>query len=123
MSSNGLGANGLVKGLVRGFNNGVVALMRVPVLGERLRGSMAEISYVGRRSGKTFRTPIAYRRTGEDVVIGVAMPDKKSWWRNFLGEGAPITLHLSGGDRTGHAVTTRDENGAVTVNVHLDQPA
>ncbi|MFF3572320.1 hypothetical protein [Nocardia jiangxiensis] len=123
MSSTGLGANGLVKGLVRGFNNGMVALMRLPVLGERMSGSMVEISYVGRRSGKTFRTPIAYQRTGDDIVIGVAMPDKKSWWRNFLGEGAPITLHLREGDRTGHAVTTRDEKGAVTVNVRLDQPA
>lgn len=123
MSSNGPAWNGLVKVLIRGFNNGMVALMRLPVLGERMSGSMAEISYVGRRSGKTFRTPIAYRRTGDDIEIGVAMPDKKSWWRNFLGEGGPITVHLRDGDRTGRAVTTRDEKGTVTVNVHLDQPA
>ncbi|MQY17693.1 PNPOx family protein [Nocardia macrotermitis] len=123
MSSTGLGGNGLLKGLVRGFNNGMVALMRLPVLGERMSGTMAEISYVGRRSGKTFRTPIAYRRDGDDIVIGVAMPDKKSWWRNFLGEGAPLTIHLREGDRTGHAVASRDEKGAVTVTVRFDQLA
>jgi hypothetical protein len=123
MSSNGLASNGLLKTLVRGFNSGMVALLRIPVLGERMSNTMAEISYVGRRSGKTFRTPIAYRRTGDDVVIAVAMPDMKTWWRNFLGAGAPLTLHLRGGDRTGHAVATRDDSGAVTVTVHLDQPA
>ena len=118
-----MSSNGLAKTLVQGFNSGMVALMRSSLLGERIGGSMVEISYVGRRSGKSFRTPVAYRRTGEDIVIGVAMPDKKSWWRNFLGEGAPITLHLRDGDRTGHAVTTRDEKGTVTVNVRLDQPS
>jgi hypothetical protein len=48
-------------------------------------------------------------------------PDAKSWWRNFLGEGGPITLlRLDGVDRTGHAVADRDEKGRVTVTVQLD---
>jgi hypothetical protein len=48
-------------------------------------------------------------------------PDNKTWWRNFLGEGGPITLlKLDGADRTGHAVTERDENGRVKVTVELD---
>jgi hypothetical protein len=109
--------------LVRGFNGGVLALMKSGVLGGRMGGSFVEISYVGRRSGKTFSTPVNYRRSGEDIVIGVAMPDKKSWWRNFLGEGAAITLRLHGGDRTGHAVATRDDKGRVTVKVRLDPAA
>jgi len=103
--------------LVRGFNGGVLALMKSGVLG----GSFVEISYVGRRSGKKFSTPVNYRRSGQDIVIGVAMADKKSWWRNFLGEGGPITLHLNGVDRSGHAVATRDVRGRVTVKVRLDQ--
>jgi hypothetical protein len=48
-------------------------------------------------------------------------PDAKSWWRNFLGEGGPITLlRLDGADRTGHAVADRDEKGRVTVTIQLD---
>ena len=50
---------------------------------------MINIRYVGRRSGKTFETPVGYRRSGDSVIIGVMSPDKKTWWRNFLGDGAP----------------------------------
>ncbi|MBB5911349.1 hypothetical protein BJY24_000216 [Nocardia transvalensis] len=106
--------------VVRGFNAGVVALTRVPVLGPLMGKSFVRISYVGRKSGKTFSTPVNYRRSGDEYVIGVALPDRKSWWRNFLGAGGPITLHLAEGDRTGHASAVRDERGRVTVRVRLD---
>ena len=53
---------------------------------------MINIRYVGRRSGKTIETPVGYRRSGEKIVINVMSPDNKTWWRNFLGDGGPITL-------------------------------
>ena len=77
------------------------------------------ITYVGRRSGRSFSTPVAYKRAGNTVTIGVQMPDAKSWWRNFL-DGGPITLQLDGVQRTGHAVSRRDDRGRVTVAVQLD---
>ncbi len=46
-------------------------------------------------------------------------PVPKTWWRNFLGSGGPITLRLNGTDQTGHAVATRDDHGRVTVTVKL----
>jgi hypothetical protein len=106
--------------VVRGFNAGVMALTKVPWLGPRIGSGLTEISYVGRRSGRTITTPVSFARRGEDIVIGVAMPDKKTWWRNFLGEGAPISLGLDGVQRTGHAVAHRDENGRVEVRVRLN---
>lgn len=115
-------SNSVLGRVVRGFNAGVVALTEAPVVGPLLGKSFVTITYVGRKSGKTFSTPVNYRRSGDEYVIGVAMPDKKSWWRNFLGEGGPITLHLDGADRHGHAVTSRDERGRVTVRVRLDEP-
>lgn len=103
------------------FNSALLALRGVPILGPRLEGSLVEISWVGRTSGKTFSTPVSYRRTGDRVVIGVMAPDQKKWWRNFQGDGGPITLKdLDGRDRTGHAVSTRDDAGKVTVKVALD---
>jgi hypothetical protein len=45
---------GFGRSLVRGLNGGVLALMKSGVLG----GSFVEISYVGRRSGKKFSTPV-----------------------------------------------------------------
>ncbi|MCW2593956.1 MAG: hypothetical protein JWQ86_6383 [Mycobacterium sp.] len=95
--------------------------MNVPVLGQLVRRGMVVIRYTGRKSGKSFELPVGYRRTGDQLVIGVSMPDKKSWWRNFLGEGGTITfVGLDGRDRTGHAVANRDERGGVSVTAKLD---
>ncbi|MGY0501720.1 nitroreductase/quinone reductase family protein [Nocardia sp. FBN12] len=105
---------------LRGMNAGVVALTEAPVIGKVLGKSFAQISYVGRRSGRTFTTPVNYRRSGEEYVIGAAMPDKKKWWRNFLGEGGPVTLRIDGVDHVGHAVAHRDQRGRVAVRVKLD---
>ncbi|MEU2037012.1 nitroreductase/quinone reductase family protein [Nocardia niwae] len=115
-----MGSKSVAGRAVGAVNAGVVALLGAPVLGKLLGKGFVEITYVGRRSGKTFSTPVNYRRKGDQLVIGVAMPDKKTWWRNFLGEGGPITLHLPGADRRGHAVAHRDERGRVFVNVRLD---
>jgi len=106
---------------VRAVNGLAVTLTTAPVVGGLIRRRIIEIRYVGRKSGKTFELPVGYRRSGDVVTIGVSMPDKKNWWRNFLGEGAPITLiGLDGADRTAHAVATRDANGGVSVAVRLD---
>jgi hypothetical protein len=101
------------------FNAVAAKLIDVPLLGNVVRRNLVMISYIGRRSGKTFTTPVNYRRVGDEVVIRVALSGAKNWWRNFLG-GGPITLRLNGTDRTGHAVATHDDQGRVTVTVKLD---
>jgi len=106
--------------LIGPMNKLFVALIDAPVIGSVVRRAMINIRYVGRRSNKTFETPIGYRRTSDGIVINVMSPDNKTWWRNFLGDGAPITLlKFDGHDRTGHAVANRDANGRVTVAVKL----
>ncbi|MFF2551538.1 hypothetical protein ACFVUS_11095 [Nocardia sp. NPDC058058] len=109
--------------ITRSVNGAVVALTGMPVIGGLMRRGFVEVTYVGRRSGKTFSTPVFYSRKGETITIGVAMPDNKKWWRNFLGEGGPISLHLDGIDRGGYATARRDEKGRVSVRVLLDQPS
>jgi hypothetical protein len=102
--------------------NGIaVALLNLPVLGRIVGRGLVKIRYVGRRSGKTVELPVGYRRSGDDIIIiGVAAPDAKTWWRNFLGDGAPITLlGLDGRDRIAHAVANRDAQGRVAVTVTL----
>jgi hypothetical protein len=104
------------------FNAPVVALTTSPRWGRFLGRTFAMVTYTGRKSGRAISLPVGYRRTGDNVVIIVSMPDAKTWWRNFLGEGAPLTITLDGRDRTGHAVARRDDAGRVTVNMRLDQP-
>lgn len=96
-----------------GQTNRVVApLLRTPVVGGLLRRSMTELTYTGRRSGRTYRLIVAYRRRGPDeIVVGVAMADRKSWWRNFYPEPGPILVHLDGLARPGTAVATRTAAG------------
>ena len=106
--------------VVRIVNDAAVFLINAPVVGRLIGRGLVVIRYVGRRSGKTFELPVGYRRSGRNLVIGVTAPDAKNWWRNFLGEGGPITLvNLDGEDRNGHAVANRDARGRVSVTVGL----
>lgn len=108
--------------LMRGaplFNAPVAALANSPRFGRFVNGNIAMVTYTGRRSGRTFSIPVSYRRSGDDVIIGVGMPDAKTWWRNFVDDGAPLTLRINDEDCVGHGVATRDEKGGVSVRVRL----
>ena len=102
------------------LNTPVAAIATSPRFGVGLQRSVTVITYTGRRTGRRFTIPVAYRRNGDSIDIAANMPDAKTWWRNFLGDGAPMTVRLDGAERTGHAVAHRDADGKVTVNVRLD---
>ncbi|GAA3458805.1 hypothetical protein J2S66_000066 [Saccharothrix longispora] len=114
------GAGTLAKRMVKGFNGRVVALWSSPRWGGVVGRYLTVVTYTGRRSGRTFSTPVGYRRRGDDVTIRVGLPDAKTWWRNFTGAGGALSLRLGGVDRSGHAVARRDDKGRVTVTVRLD---
>jgi hypothetical protein len=104
-------------------NKVVVAAMKAPGVDKVAGRSMVLISYTGRKSGKKFSLPVSYKQRDNELLIGVAIPDKKNWWRNFSGEGSPVTVTLNGVERTGHAVSRRNDRGQVSVKVSLDTPA
>jgi F420H(2)-dependent quinone reductase len=107
--------------VARIVNDAAVILINAPLVGRLIGRGLVVIRYVGRRSGTTFEIPVGYRRSGSSFVIGVSAPKAKNWWRNFLGEGAPITfVNFGGKDRNGHAVAKRDGRGRVSVTVRLD---
>src|SRR5438132_735737 len=96
----------------RALNVVVIPILNSP-LAPLIRPFIITITYTGRRSGKTFSTPVYYRRRGETVLIRVAGPDAKQWWRNFLGNGAAIGVQLPEGTRIGHGTASRDDKGRV----------
>jgi hypothetical protein len=102
------------------LNVPVAAMASSPLMGGMLSRNIALICYTGRRSGREFTVPVAYKRRGDAFEVAANLPDAKTWWRNFLGEGAPMTLGIDGTQRAGHAVAHRDEKGRVAVAVRLD---
>lgn len=101
-------------------NAGVTALRDSRRFGPLVGRRITQVTYTGRHSGRSFTMPVGYQRHGDIVTIGARLPDSKTWWRNFLGAGGPISLKLDDTERTGHAVARRDEQGRVTVTVNLD---
>lgn len=102
------------------INKVVVAAMSVPFVDKLVGGSIAQIAYTGRKSGKTFSLPVSYTRKNDELLVRVAMPEKKNWWRNFLNEGDRMSVTIHGHERSGHAVSTRDDQGRVSVKITLD---
>lgn len=74
------------------------------LLDSRFAGPMARalllLRYRGRRSGRTFATPVGYVRDGDRVVL-VTSPSY-GWWPNMVG-GADVELRLPEGWRRGRA--------------------
>lgn len=102
-----------------GMNRVVVPLAASPRWRWLVDRYVVVVTYTGRRSGRSFSTPVFYRRRGDNVTIRVALAEEKSWWRNFQGEGGPIVLGLRGTERAGHAKADRDRRGRVSVTVAL----
>ena len=117
-----VGPNKLGRLLMRAapiFNAPIAALANSRRFGRLINRNITMLTYTGRRSGRTYSIPVAYRRSGGDILISVSMPEAKTWWRNFLNTGGPLTLRLDETERAGHAVAAQDEKGAVTVTVRL----
>ncbi|MFF4507029.1 hypothetical protein [Streptomyces sp. NPDC001401] len=110
----------LTRRVVGGFNTGVVKLRSSRRWGRFVSRHLTVVTYTGRRSGRSFSTTVAYRRSAEVITITVAFPDAKNWWRNFTGDGGPMSLELDGANREGHAVAGRDAKGRVLVTVRLN---
>jgi deazaflavin-dependent oxidoreductase (nitroreductase family) len=71
--------------------------------------SVLLITYTGRKSGKTFTTPVQYLESNQEIWIMVGFPEKKQWWRNLQG-GAPVKLCLHGKWVSGQADLLIGEN-------------
>lgn len=80
------------------YNPIVKRLLRSPL--HFLMSGSALLTYKGRRSGRTYTTPVSYVREGEDVLF--VSGREHSWWKNLRG-GAPVTLRVRGRDERGIA--------------------
>lgn len=70
----------------------------------------AIIEFTGRKTGRTYKTPIAYVRDGDRLL----MSTDSRWYRNLSG-GARVRVRLRGHLVTGTADTVTDPEQAATI--------
>jgi deazaflavin-dependent oxidoreductase (nitroreductase family) len=76
------------------------------------------ITFSGRKSGKTYTTPVSYFRQDDLVHIFT----HANWWKNLRG-GAPVTLRLRGEELCGIAEPIVEDKQAIAemLSAHLRQ--
>jgi len=104
-------------GMPPALNNTMKFVLRSPLHGI-ISKYLTLITFRGRKSGKTYTTPVSYFRRNDEVIIFT----HANWWKNFRG-GAPITLRLRGKDVTGTAVPVAQDKEAIAeaLTEHLQQ--
>jgi len=101
----------------RAMNRFPEMLLRSPLHG--LMKNTLLITFTGRKSGKTYTTPIVYLREGEEFLMTTDSP----WWKNLRG-GAPVILRIRGEEypALGEAVTDEVEVARVLKRMLDEHP-
>ena len=96
-------------------NKAMKFVLRSPVHG-MVSKSILLITFTGRKSGRTYTTPVSYSQEGDQVTVFT----HASWWRNLQG-GAPVTLCLRGRELQGLAEVVAEEKQAIAagLSAHL----
>src|SRR5260370_22305522 len=67
----------------------------VKLAGRRHFHMAAQIRHVGRRSGRTYTTPVSARRSGDMVAIALTFGNQSDWSRNVRAAGGG-TIRIGG---------------------------
>ncbi len=89
--------------------NALMAMMlRTPGLERMIGRSTALLTFTGRRTGRSFTTPVSYARREDDVIL--TAHESRRWWRN-LGARPNVELRLAGKEHAGTARVLRGREG------------
>lgn len=92
-------------------NNAMKFVLRSPVHG-MVSKSILLITFTGRKSSKTYTTPVSYSQHGDQVYIFT----HATWWKNLRG-GAPVTLRIRGQEFQGTAEPVAEDKRAVAAGL------
>jgi len=92
-------------------NSAMKFVLRSPVHG-MVDKTVLLITFTGRKSGKTYTTPVDYSQDGDQVTIFT----HADWWKN-LRNGAPVTLRIRGRELQGVAEPVAEDKGAVAAGL------
>jgi deazaflavin-dependent oxidoreductase (nitroreductase family) len=86
------------------------------VLRSPLHGAVSKsvllITFTGRKSGKTYTTPVSYSQHDGQVYVFT----HAAWWKN-LRSGAPVTLRIRGRELHGLAAPVAEDKGAIAAGL------
>jgi deazaflavin-dependent oxidoreductase (nitroreductase family) len=82
-------------------------ILRSPVHG-MVSKSILLITFTGRKSGKTYTTPVSYTQSGGLVYIFT----HAAWWKN-LRSNAPVALRIQGREIQGLAMPVAEDKQAI----------
>lgn len=63
-----------------------------PFAGKRWNPIFSIVRHTGRRSGRTFETPVAARRVADGFVVALAFGSSAHWYRNLVAAGHGVVL-------------------------------
>jgi deazaflavin-dependent oxidoreductase (nitroreductase family) len=69
----------------------------VKLAGRQHFAMAAQIRHVGRRSGRSYTTPVSARRSGDTVVIALTFGNQSDWSRNVRAAGG-ASIRIEGED-------------------------
>jgi deazaflavin-dependent oxidoreductase (nitroreductase family) len=108
--------------MLRGTWLGTLLRLLNPVL-ERLLASPLHpllspffmlLGWTGRKTGRSYTTPVSYVREGDRVFVTTG----DRWWRNLVG-GGPVQLRIAGRAWTGTATLLTDREECIAVHTRL----
>jgi len=107
------------KGMPPLLNRTMKLVLRSPLHGI-ISSYITLITFTGRKSGKSYTTPVSYSQKDNMVWIFT----HANWWKNLRG-GAPVSLRILGKDLQGIAAPVAENKHAVTAGLtdHLRQSA
>ena len=97
------------------FNQAMKLVLRSPVHG-MISKNLLLITFTGRKSGKTYTTPVSYSQQNGQVTIFT----HANWWKN-LRDGASVTLRIRGREIQGLAEPVAEDKQAIadSLSAHL----
>jgi deazaflavin-dependent oxidoreductase (nitroreductase family) len=93
------------------MNNTMKFVLRSPLHGI-ISKYLLLITFTGRKSGKTYTTPVSYFQQDDQVTIFT----HANWWKNLRG-GAPVTLCIRGRELRGIAEPVAEDKQAVAAGL------
>ncbi len=89
------------------------------VLGSPVHGLVSKsvllITFTGRKSGKSYTTPVSYSQSG-DRRDAVRIFSHANWWKNLRSD-TPVTLRIRGQDFQGLAEPVVDDKQAIAAGL------